>query len=622
MNLTGRLSGLLPSSLLYFALPSFNPIEQGLESSKVFDYIVVGGGTAGLTVASRLSENPNITVLVLEAGGRGLGNTGISIPGLAGSTFRTGVDWNYSTIALKQADNRSIIYPRGKVLGGSSAINFMLTTKASRRDYNTFENLGNPGWGWNDFDRGLKKTEDLLIPPPSSSMDFTFVPEYHGTHGPVKTSFSKFLPPIVARYFTAAKELGHVRTFTDNFKGNVEAPSYVPLSIDENSERVTSASAYYFPIASRPNLVVQVDSEVDRLLVSNPNTEESDIVVRGVEYISQGSIKTNFARREVILSAGSIGSPAILERSGMGDSSVLEKFDIPVILNLPGVGANLIDHPMNLDVHQLKLGFFSSDKLARNATYAAEQLNLYNTRREGILTQVVSLLDFEPLHVVLTEEEISEGLQYLKDNSTSLPLQLFEAVKKQVLHGTPFEFLLINQGSAQLEGTSTFSTSPNVSYIAIASSLQYPFSRGSSHISSRDPRKPPLIDTGFFNHPFDSWLFAKACKHSRKIMESAEWDDVILKEVSPGNTVQTDEEWRHYVAKNTDTFYHPVGTAAMLPQELGGVVDPDLRVYGTQNLRVVDASIFPVHMATHPQLSIYAISEIAAEKILDSIESS
>ncbi|EGG12590.1 uncharacterized protein MELLADRAFT_100998 [Melampsora larici-populina 98AG31] len=546
-----------------------------------------------------------------------MGNIGISIPGLAGtlcSTFRTQVDWNYSTIALKQAENRSIIYPRGKVLGGSSAINFMLTTKASRHDYNTFEKLGNPGWGWDEFDRAAKKSENLLIPPPSAN--FSFSTEYHGKNGPVKTSFSKFLPPIVAKYFPAIKKLGHVRTFTDNFKGDVKGPAYVPLTIDDNLERVTSASAYYFPIASRPNLVVRVKSEVDRLLVSSSKTEE--VTVGGVEYISEGLIRTTFARKEVILSAGSIGSPAILERSGMGDSSVLKKFNIPVLLNLPGVGANLIDHPMNLNVHQLKPGFFSSDKLARNATYAAEQLDLYNTRREGILTQVVSLLDFEPLRVVLTEEEISEGLQYLEHNSTSLPPQIFEAIKEQVLSGTPFEFLVINQGSAQLEGTSAFSASQNVSYIAIASSLQYPFSRGSSHISSRDPTEPPLIDTGFLNHPFGLWLFAKACKHSRKIMQGKEWDDVILGEISPGNTVHTDEDWRRFAAKNIDTFYHPVGTAAMLPRELGGVVDPDLRVYGTHNLRVIDASIFPVHIATHPQLSIYAIAEIAAEKILES----
>ncbi|KAH9807102.1 hypothetical protein DFH28DRAFT_1101473 [Melampsora americana] len=541
-------------------------------------------------------------------------NPGISVPGFAGSTLSTRIDWNFSTIALKQAANRSIMYPRGKVLGGSSAINFMLTTKASRQDYDTFEKLGNPGWGWNEFDRASKKSQKLLIPP--SSANFTFSTEFHGTNGPLKTSFSKFLPPIVAKYFSAVKKLGHVRTFEDHFNGKVQGPAYVPLTIDENSARVTSASAYYFPIASRPNLVVQVESEVDRLLISNPKVK--DVIIRGVEYISQGSIKTSLARREVILSAGSIASPAILERSGMGDPTVLKKFDIPVILDLPGVGANLIDHPINLITSQLKPGFFSADKSTRNATYAAEQLSLYNTRREGSLTQVASLLDFEPLRVVLTEGEISEGLKYLENTSTSLPLQIFEAIREQILHGTPFEFFPTNQGSPKLEGTSRFSASQNVSYFALASSLQYPLSRGSSHISSRDPKQPPLIDAGFFNHPFDLWLFAKACKHARKIMQPENWDSVILKEISPGDTVHTDEEWRQFVAKNTESFYHPVGTAAMLPHKLGGVVDPELRVYGTLNLRVIDASIFPVQIATHPQLSIYAIAEIAAEKILES----
>ncbi|KAH9813328.1 hypothetical protein DFH28DRAFT_368267 [Melampsora americana] len=577
-------------------------------SQEIFDYIIVGGGPGGLAVASRLSQHSNINVLVIEAGGDGLNNTAISVPGLFANAVQSPVDWNYTTVPLERAGNQSLIYPLGKVLGGTSALNHLVSSKASREDYDAIKELGNPGWGWAEFDKASKNSEKLLFPKKPNN--FSFIPEQHGLHGPVINSFPKYFPSTFSNYFPAVKELDHKPALLGGFGGYVEGPYVYPSNIDENAERVTSATAYYFPFESRPNLVVRLNCEVDRLLTSK--SPKGDVIIKGVRYDSLGSTYLVEARKEVILSAGPIGSPAILERSGIGQPAILKRLGIPILIDLPGVGSNLMDHPLAWTVFQLRPGQISADDLSRNATFAREALNLYKDRREGILTHVISLLDFEPLGSFLTKEEIEEGLKYLQTNTSSLSPSILKTVKERILNGTPIEFVLINQRSLNMQ------PSANTSYISVLIALQYPLSRGTSHISSRDPRKAPLIDPGFFRHPFDLWLLSKASKHARTIMKSPSWSTIIANEHLPGPQVSSDQEWQQYVTNSAGTVFHPVGTAAMLPRKRGGVVNPDLQVYGTQRLRVIDASIIPMHLAMHPHMTVYAIGEIGAQKILKS----
>lgn len=194
--------------------------------------------------------------------------------------------------------------------------------------------------------------------------------------------------------------------------------------------------------------MVRLNCEVDRLLTSkSPN---GDVIIKGVRYDSLGSTYHVEARKEVILSAGPIGSPAILERSGVGQPAILEKLGIPILIDLPGVGSNLMDHPLAWIVFQLRPGQISADDLSRNATFQREAWNLYQDHREGILTHVISLLDFEPLDSFLSKEEIDEGLEYLQTNTSSLPDSILETVKERILNGTPIEFVLINQRSVSL----------------------------------------------------------------------------------------------------------------------------------------------------------------------------
>ncbi|OAV97158.1 hypothetical protein PTTG_02758 [Puccinia triticina 1-1 BBBD Race 1] len=578
---------------------------------EMFDYIVVGGGQAGMAVASRLSEDPSLSVLVLEAGGTGINNTGISIPGLVGTTLGTDVDWKYSTVPQAGANKRQVYYPRGKVLGGSSAINFLISTKAEKKDYDAIERLGNPGWGWSEVDRASKKSEKLVIPPPDSP--FLYNPLYHGLSGPVASSFPKYVPPQFKPYFPAAVMASipaRAIETTDPFGGDLEGAYIFPSAIDAKSARVTSATAYYFPHQSRPNLVVRTHAEVNKLI--SKKTDGQSLQILGVEYSSFGTVSRAMVNKEVIMSAGSIGTPAILERSGIGKSSILQALNIPVALDLPAVGANLADHPALLGTYRLKSGIVSSDDLMRNATFAAEQTSLYMSTGGGLLSHGISVLDYQSLKSIVTPEELLEGLKLLERDPSVMSQEQFDAISERILNGVAVEFLLIN---AFFESDNA--PDPDTSYLTIATTLQHPLSRGSSHINGQDPLLTPLIDPAFLSHPFDAWLMVQAAKHARKIMEQPQYKNIILNEQFPGPSVQSDAEWLVSVKNRVRTEYHPLGTCALMPQDRAGVVDPQLKVYGTENLRVVDASVIPIQIGAHPALTIYAIAEKAAELILN-----
>ncbi|POW14157.1 hypothetical protein PSTT_03240, partial [Puccinia striiformis] len=601
----------LPISSVFHPVLNLCPdLSHTAATPDIFDYIVVGGGTAGMAVASRLSEDPALTVLVLEAGGTGANNTGIGIPGLAGSTRGTEIDWKYSTVPQSGANQRQVSYPTGKVLGGSSALNFMISTKAEKDDYNAIENLGNPGWGWSEIDRASKKSEKLIIPAADSP--FPYNPIYHGFSGPVENSFPKYVPPQFKPYFPAAVSAtapNRAIETTDPFGGDLEGAYIFPSAIDAMSGRVTSATAYYLPIQSRCNLVVRTDALVSKLI--SRKTEGQALQIVGVEYSSFGTVSRAMVNKEVVMSSGSIGTPAILERSGIGKASILQSLNIPVVLDLPAVGANLADHPVLQGTYRLRSGIVSSDDLRRNATFAAEQTSIYMKTGGGLLSHGISVLDYQTLESIVSPEELLVGMKLLKRDPSAMSRNQFTAISDRILNGVAVEFLLLN---AFFEADDP--PDPNTSYLVIATTLQHPLSRGSSHINSKDPSQSPLIDPGFLSHPFDAWLMVQAAKHARKIMAQPQYKNVILNEHYPGPSVQTDAEWIESAKSRVRSEFHPIGTSCMMPQNESGVVDPQLKVYGTQNLRVVDASIIPIQISAHLAITVYAIAEKAAELIL------
>ncbi|KAI7966690.1 hypothetical protein MJO29_002438 [Puccinia striiformis f. sp. tritici] len=393
--------------------------------AEYFDYIVVGGGTAGLT-----------------AGGTGINRPSISIPAMMATNLHTDIDWDYSKVPQEGANQQKISYPRGKVLGGTSSINAMLSTWAEAEDYETIERLGNPGWGSKEIEKAFKKTERLINPPLNSP--YIFNPGNHGIDGPVTNSFPKFIPPQYLPYFPACAAAGHVIQDKDSFAGNMEGAYIYPSAIDEKGFRVTSATAHYFPIKSRSNLIVRTDCEVDKLIVTSTDTTNSRITILGVEYYSSGTLGRAMVRHEVIMSAGVIGTPVILERSGMGKESILKPLDIPIALNLEGVGSNLLDHLRVTSSYRLKAGHKTVEDLFRDPDYAAQQKSIYEQSGGGLLSHWFSVADFQSLKSFVGEDGMPQGMKLLEDCPSCTSPSQFDAVVNRIKNGRAIEFSLVN----------------------------------------------------------------------------------------------------------------------------------------------------------------------------------
>ncbi|XEU94879.1 hypothetical protein FSHL1_000163 [Fusarium sambucinum] len=569
-------------------------------ATETYDYIIVGGGTAGGALATRLSLGlPNSKILLLEAGPSALEDVRINVPGMRGSILGSSLDWNFSSIAQPGLDGRSISVNRGKVLGGSSAMNFLCYDRAASAEYDAWSELGNPGWNWDTMIHGMKKSENFT----GNDGDV------HGRDGPISSTYNRIVPDVLKPWQSTVNKLGVPINDGGSLGGKPVGVMFQPTNIDvTNYTRSYSANSYLSKAGS--NLKVKTSAHVAKVLFSSDKSK--DLVATGVALQDGSTIK---ARKEVILSAGSVQSPGLLEMSGIGQTSVLSKSGIKKLLDLPGVGENYQDHLRTSNTYILKGGYESFDQFIFDAqgTAAAEQFNLWLKNKKSWYDYTSSAYAF--LNWAQVSDKVQKDINKLAKDRFAKNGTVVDKKKLEYLRdpSIPQLELLLEANYVGAQGY----PSAGGNFITIFSTVMHPMSRGSVHINGKDPNGKPVIDLNYLNNEHDIQALIEGAKYARKVAFTEPLRSVWTTEFEPGLGTRTDKQLRDWVVKTVNSFYHPIGTCAMLPKKDGGVVDSNLKVYGTKNLRIVDASIIPVQLSGHIQTAVYGIAETAAQKIID-----
>ncbi|TFY81197.1 hypothetical protein EWM64_g2815 [Hericium alpestre] len=549
------------------------------------------GGTAGTALAARLTEDPNITVCMVEAGEYVTDLSSINVTGMVTMALRNRrVDWTFYTVPQN-----------GKLVGGSSALNYMAWGRASSEEYDALEALSNPGWNWKEFLPYLMKVESAIPPSPELVKAYNTgeaSPQYHGQTGPIKTSFAHWYNDLHQPFLESITNLG-VPLNPNVGSGSTYGTYTGAYCIDpETSTRSFAATGYYAPNAHRKNLVLLPQAQVSRI-VMEPRPDGL-LVAKGVKYKKDYERLTVYAGREVILAAGSYQTPQLLELSGIGKRDVLEKHGIDQILDL-NVGENLLSKE-----------YETYDGLA-NPEFLNEQVQPYQEKKRGMLFSAFSAFSFVPLEIAYGSAK--EHGEFRNRLSSDTSLSANESERKQ------FKFLKDwlshpKRGHVEaLQNPGFFSINRNFKpeagkhYNTVMVGCLQPLSRGSVHTTSADPFSAPAIDPAYLKNPADVDVLVAGIKFCRRVIETKPLSDAQRGAYDPAASLHTDEELAEFVRAKTESFNHPLGTAAMLPREDRGIVDSNLKVYGTQNLQVADASIIPFMLSVHIQATVYAIAE-------------
>ncbi|KAI7227323.1 GMC oxidoreductase [Hortaea werneckii] len=554
-----------------------------------YDYVIIGGGTSGLTVANRLTEDDSVTVLVIEYGYLDNEEGGTTVPGLP-------VPDNY----VRTVES----VPQVGLNGRTS----MFFNRGSAEDYDSWEELGNPGWGWKDLLPYFQRVEsdyafvltslvDMVFPqsetftPPS----FQIANEYadiispdlapHGTGGPVGSSFPNFQWPIAKNFFRGWNAIGLLTQPQPN-AGDANGAIYGPLSLNaKNQSRSSASSAYYRPIADeRSNLHLIVGHAASKINFDRFTARSVDFLRSNTTTkSSENPISNVRACREIILAAGAPYSPQVLQLSGIGPRKLLEGLGIETIVDLPGVGSNFQDQPTMFMQYTcpMTVPYYSGTLVA--------YLSLQNmTKVYDQILQSASNVNTSSLLPVNTDPAILAGYHA----QTKILLEHYRST-----HTTVQEVAFGGSGTVPI-------------------ALLKPLSRGSIQINTTDPSKTPLVDFGTFSHLTDLEIAVEAVKKTREFMNSAPMQETGAAEIVPGANITSDEEIAAAVRNLArSTWQHPTSSCSMMRRELGGVVDPSLKVYGVEGLRVVDASIMPMIIGSHTSSTVYAVAEKAAEII-------
>ncbi|KAL4925455.1 GMC family oxidoreductase [Aspergillus undulatus] len=565
-------------------------------SSSQYDFIIVGGGTSGLVVANRLSELSNLTVAVIEAGDSVYNNSDVTDVLGYSLAFGTEIDWAYETENQTYAGGATQIIRAGKALGGTSAINGMSYTRAEDVQIDNWELVGNKGWNWKSLMPYYKKSEGFQVPTEDQiAHGANYNANYHGQHGPLKVGWpTSMTNSSVFSVLNETFESLGVHYNRDSEGGKMVGFTVHPDTLDRaKNVREDAARAYYWPYKARSNLKVIPNTQAHKITWAN--NIQGEAVAAGVEVAGPHGVETIYASKEVILSAGSLRSPAILELSGVGNPDILEKYDIPVKVDLPTVGENLQDQTNNA------LTWESNDVLTGLATFSAlPSVNqFYGEKAAALASYVKANLASYAKNVSIA----SNGVVKESDLLTAFELQYDLIFKSQV----PYAELVF---------------SPSGQSFATEYWPLLPFSRGNVHIQSANTSQIPAINPRYFMFEQDAEAQVQVAQYIRKAFGTAPLSGIVGNEVSPGPHLlpanASTSTWTNWVKANYRGNYHPVGTASMLPRENGGVVDPELKVYGTKNVRVVDASVLPFQLCGHLVSTLFAVAEKASDLIKES----
>ncbi|KAA1467422.1 GMC oxidoreductase [Dentipellis sp. KUC8613] len=587
-------------------------------SATLFDYLIVGTGPAGLTLASRLAEDKDVVVGILEAGEYTSNEPIVDIPGMAGQSLGHPVlDWGYKTVPQAAANNRRISQARGKAIGGSTAINFMVNDRASAEEYNAIESLGNPGWNWKEFLKYMKKSE-TYTPPTNDIVEqywTGYTHEFHGHDGPLHKSFPAWYNVLHKPFLESLVKHG-ASVSTEAGGGVNSGASTSAFSVDPSKmKRSYAATAHYEPNIDKKNFVIITGAHATRVLLE-PGAD-GEVTAMGVEFVKDGETVMAKASREVILAAGSYQTPQLLELSGIGKHDVLEEHGIAQVVDLPGVGENLQDHcyvPFAFGVSK----DIETYECLQDPQRLAQEVRLYAEEKRGMLSSVMSAFGFLPLDVV-TEAADLLRLQYAFGDDTSMLsnptyAKQYPYLRKWFAHPEQVQLEVIQMPGLYPWGS--LKPAEGAHYGTLMFVNLHPLSRGSVHITSADPLATPAIDPAYFQNPIDLDVLVVATRFARRFVKKEPFYHEGMKLFDPSEEVlEDDEALRRWCRDTVQPIFHPLGSAAMLPRSDGGVVDPELRVYGTKNLRVVDASIIPMQLSCHPQATVYAIAEKAANII-------
>ncbi|KAK0494793.1 aryl-alcohol-oxidase from pleurotus Eryingii [Armillaria luteobubalina] len=561
-----------------------------------YDFIVIGAGTAGSVLSARLSENPNVKILVVEAGGSNEGIVETMAPFLGVSLSNTLVDWNYTTVPQEGYNNRTLGLTRGYVLGGSSTVNLLTWNRGADDLWDSWARItADHGWSREAMEKYWLKSSRLVNPADGHDTTCREDPSVHG-NGPVQVSVGGFPTELDERVIDTSKKLGGRFPYTmDLNAGHFVGVSYMQSSVG-GGQRSSAATAYLNPCQERDNLDILINTRVTKLVQTGAGGW-SKPEFRAIQLAQSGDDAPILitAREEILLCAGVFGTPQLLLLSGIGPRKDLKSLGISPLLDLSDVGQHLVDHPAVAIYYRVNSNS-TFDKYLRNSTLFAEELEHWEKTRQGLFVD---------------SPGNTQAFIRLPNNAS-----IFES----------FDDPSSGPGAGHLEmvfidGFAQFGSLPQPeigNFLTVLAGVVTPLSEGYVTINSTDPFGDPLIDPAFLTSPFDQYAMVQVINDTQEFLASTPWNGFVLDAYGDLRNATTDDAKLEYARAFGSNINHPAGTARMSPRNAKwGVVDQELLLKGADGIRIVDASIFPSLPECHIQAPVYMIAERAADLIKD-----